>query len=88
MNDQISYLSTSSELQLDFAGAVHSDQRSVFGLFHLRDGYAEVLGLLSSTQVMYTRTLPNLALGPIRHTGYGQRSSFPITAFISRISGT
>ena len=33
--------------------------------------------MLSSTQVMYTRALPNLNPWAGRHTGYGQRRSFP-----------
>ncbi|HTX35348.1 MAG TPA: carboxypeptidase-like regulatory domain-containing protein [Bryobacteraceae bacterium] len=65
VNDQISYLSTSSNFNWTspvqyIPTNVPSSSYSTY-----ETEYAEVLGLISSTQVMYTRTLPNLALGPL-----------------------
>ena len=62
VNDQISYLSTASGINFTsptvqyIPSTVPSSQYSSYeGL------YSEVLGLVSSTQVMYTRALPNLS---------------------------
>jgi hypothetical protein len=65
VNDQVSYLSTSSGFNWTspvqyIPTTVPSSQYSSYeGL------YAEVLGMVSSTQVMYTRALPNLTTLPI-----------------------
>jgi hypothetical protein len=65
-NDQISYLSsnagfnwTSPSIQY-IPSTVPSSNYSSYETL-----YSEVLGMLSSTQVMYTRALPNLSLLPI-----------------------
>ena len=62
VNDQISYLSTSTGI--NFAGYVPSGvptaQMSAYETY-----YAYVLGIVSSTQVMYTRQLPSLNPLPI-----------------------
>jgi hypothetical protein len=65
VNDQISYLSTSSGFNWTspvqyIPATVPSTQYSNYESL-----YAEVLGMVSSTQVMYTRALPNLSPLPI-----------------------
>jgi hypothetical protein len=65
VNDQISYLSTSSgfnwtsPIQYIPTSVPSSSYSSWESL------YSEVLGMISSTQLMYTRALPNLSLLPI-----------------------
>jgi hypothetical protein len=65
VNDQISYLSTASGFNWTSPNqyiptTVPSSQQSSYELL-----YAEVTGMLSSTQVMYTRALPNLSPLPV-----------------------
>jgi hypothetical protein len=65
INYQISYLSSSSGFNWTspvqyIPATVPSSQYSTY-----ESDYAYVLGLVSSTQVMYTRALPNLSLLPI-----------------------
>ncbi len=65
VNNQISYLSTSSGLNWTspvqyIPTTVPSSSYSTW-----ETEYSEVLGLLSSTQVMYTRQVPNLSLLPV-----------------------
>ncbi len=66
VNNQIAYLSTSSNFNWTspsiqyIPSSIPNSSNSSYETL-----YAETLGLLSSTQVMYTRTLPNLALGPL-----------------------
>ncbi|MGA2197896.1 MAG: carboxypeptidase-like regulatory domain-containing protein, partial [Bryobacteraceae bacterium] len=65
INYQISYLSTSSGFNWTspiqyIPTTVPSSQYSTY-----ETDYAEVLGMISSTQVMYTRSLPNLGLESI-----------------------
>jgi hypothetical protein len=64
-NDQISYLSTSSGFNWTspvnyIPTTVPSSQYSTWETY-----YAEALGMLSSTQVMYTRSVPGLNLLPV-----------------------
>ncbi len=66
VNNQISYLSTSSGFNWTSPTAQYIPTNVPSGSYSTYETeYAEVLGMLSSTQVMYTRTLPNLALGPL-----------------------
>jgi len=65
VNDQISYLSTSSNFNWTSPVQYIPTNVPTSSYSTYETEYAEVLGLLSSTQVMYTRTLPNLALGPL-----------------------
>ncbi|MGA7237491.1 MAG: carboxypeptidase-like regulatory domain-containing protein [Bryobacteraceae bacterium] len=73
VNDQVSYLSTSSGINWTsisgcgatptscyIPGTVPSSSYSAY-----ETAYSEVLGLLSSTQVMYTRSVPGLNLLPL-----------------------
>jgi hypothetical protein len=65
VNDQVSYLSTTSGFNWTspvnyIPTTVPSTQYSTYEAY-----YAYVTGMLSSTQVMYTRALPNLSLLPI-----------------------
>jgi hypothetical protein len=65
VNDQISYLSTSSGFNWTspvnyIPTSVPSSSYSTWETY-----YAEITGMLSSTQVMYTRALPNLSTLPI-----------------------
>jgi hypothetical protein len=62
-NDQISYLSTSSGIS--FPSSVIPSTVPTSGASGYNTLYAETLGLLSSTQVMYTRALPSLSPLPI-----------------------
>jgi hypothetical protein len=66
VNNQVSYLSTSSNFNWTSPTVQYIPTNvptSSYSTYETE--YAETLGLLSSTQVMYTRTLPNLALGPL-----------------------
>ena len=67
VNDQISYLSTSSGINFNpspsvsyIPSTVPASQASNYETL-----YSEALGIVSSTQVMYTRALPNLSPLPI-----------------------
>lgn len=66
VNNQISYLSTSSGFNWTSPSVQYiptSVPSSSYSTWETE--YAEVLGMLSSTQVMYTRQVPNLSLLPL-----------------------
>jgi Carboxypeptidase regulatory-like domain len=65
VNDQISYLSTSSGF--NWTSPINYIPTSVPSTSYSswESLYAEVLGMISSTQVMYTRALPSLSALPI-----------------------
>jgi hypothetical protein len=65
VNNQVSYLSTSSNFNWTSPVQYIPTNVPTSSYSTYETEYAEALGLLSSTQVMYTRTLPNLALGPL-----------------------
>ena len=62
VNDQISYLSTSSGLNFTSPSVQYIPTTVPSSQYSSYEGlYAEALGIVSSTQVMYTRALPNLS---------------------------
>jgi hypothetical protein len=66
VNDQVSYLSTSSGFNWTSPTAAYiptSVPSSSYSTWETY--YAEITGMLSSTQVMYTRALPNLSVLPL-----------------------
>ncbi|MGA7237490.1 MAG: carboxypeptidase-like regulatory domain-containing protein [Bryobacteraceae bacterium] len=67
VNDQISYLSTSSGLNFNPSAGVSYVPSTVpsSGLTSYSNLYSYVTGIVSSTQVMYTRALPSLSPLPI-----------------------
>ncbi len=65
VNNQVAYLSTSSNFNWTSPVQYIPTNVPTSSYSSYETSYAEVLGLVSSTQVMYTRTLPNLALGPL-----------------------
>jgi hypothetical protein len=66
VNDQISYISTSSGLNWTSPSVQYIPATVPSSQYSSYEGlYAEALGIVSSTQVMYTRALPNLSPLPI-----------------------
>ena len=66
VNDQISYLSTASGLNFTSPSVQYIPSTVPSSGYSGYEGlYSEVLGIVSSTQVMYTRALPNLSPLPI-----------------------
>lgn len=66
VNDQISYLSTSAGLNWTSPSVQYIPTTVPSSQYSSYEGlYSEVLGLLSSTQVMYTRSVPGLNPLPI-----------------------
>ena len=73
VNDQVSYLSTSSGINWTSVSGCGATPTSCYipstvpssSYSAYETNYSEVLGLLSSTQVMYTRSVPGLNLLPL-----------------------
>ena len=72
VNNQVSYLNANSGFVWGSSAAasgvtspVHSGHRAVFPILQPEGLYAEVMGMVSSTQVMYTRAGSQLSLQPL-----------------------
>jgi len=66
VNDQISYLSTNSGINFSPSGSSYVPAGIISSEVSAYTNYASyVMGLLSSTQVMYTRALPSLSPLPV-----------------------